>query len=80
MHHFRGKICCFPPPTQEKYPMRNTEMKVDGKFLTITIDLTQEGKLSASGKNTVIASTEGNQAIAAGDKVVKVGVNVYTST
>jgi len=40
--------------------MENIELKVDGKKLILTVDLTKEIGASSSGKNTLIASTEGN--------------------
>jgi len=56
--------------------MKNVEMKVDNNILTIKIDLGKEFGPSSSGKNIIIASTEGNQSVP--DKEdVKVGLNVY---
>jgi len=56
--------------------MKNVEMKVDGNVLTIKIDLSKEFGPSSSGKNIIIASTEGNQSVP--DKEdVKVGLNIY---
>lgn len=56
--------------------MKNVEMKVDNNILTIKIDLSKEFGPSSSGKNIIIASTEGNQSVP--DKEdVKVGLNVY---
>jgi hypothetical protein len=43
--------------------MKNVEMKVENNILTIKVDLTKEFGLSSSGKNTIIASTEGNIAV-----------------
>ena len=54
--------------------MKNIEIKVDGNVLTIKIDLSKTHGASKSGKSIVIASTEGNQAVAPG---VMMGVNVY---
>ena len=54
--------------------MKNVDLKVNGKTLIITVDLSAQGSPSRSGKSIVIASTEGNQAIAPG---VYAGVNVY---
>lgn len=57
--------------------MRNVEMKIDGSILTISIDLSKPGEVSASGKSLVLGSTEGNvSCIERPD--VKIGVNVYT--
>jgi hypothetical protein len=55
--------------------MKNVEMKIDGDILTITVDLTKEFGPSASGKTTIIASTEGNVAVL--DRDEKIGLNVY---
>jgi hypothetical protein len=56
---------------------RNVEMKVEGTNLVITVDLSQPGQLSSSGKSLVIGSTEGNVSVP-GKEEVKVGLNVYT--
>ncbi len=55
--------------------MKNVEMKVEGNFLVIRVDLSKEFGPSSSGKTTIIASTEGNVAIP--DRDEKVGLNVY---
>ncbi len=56
--------------------MKNIDMKLNGKILTITVDISQEFGMSGSGKNLVIASTEGNVSIP--DKPeVKIGLNIY---
>jgi hypothetical protein len=55
--------------------MKNVEMKVEGNFLIIRVDLSKEFGPSSSGKTTIIASTEGNVAIP--DRDEKVGLNVY---
>src|SRR5262245_54144914 len=46
---------------------------VDGKKLILTVDLTEEIGPSSSGKNTLIASTEGNANVP-GVEGVKVGL------
>jgi hypothetical protein len=56
--------------------MENIELKVDGTKLILTVDLTKEIGPSSSGKNTLIASTEGNANVP-GFEGVKVGLNVY---
>ena len=43
--------------------MKNVEMKIEDNVLVIKVDLTQEFGPSASGKNIIIASTEGNVSI-----------------
>ncbi|HTY80149.1 MAG TPA: hypothetical protein VMI34_20145 [Candidatus Bathyarchaeia archaeon] len=55
--------------------MKNVEMSVSGNILTITVDLSKEFGPSASGKTTIIASTEGNVSVP--DREEKVGLNVY---
>ncbi len=55
--------------------MKNVEMTVSGNVLTIKVDLTKEFGPSASGKTTIIASTEGNITIP--EREEKVGLNVY---
>jgi hypothetical protein len=55
--------------------MKNVVMKVEGNILTLKIDLSKEFGPSASGKTTIIASTEGN--ISVPDRDEKVGLNVY---
>jgi hypothetical protein len=51
-------------------------MEVKGKVLTITVDLSQQHGISASGKSEVIASTGGNIEVPGTDGV-KIGLNVY---
>ncbi|HVC65183.1 MAG TPA: hypothetical protein VNF52_06850 [Candidatus Dormibacteraeota bacterium] len=50
-------------------------MTVSGNILTIKVDLTKEFGPSASGKTTIIASTEGN--ITVPEREEKIGLNVY---
>jgi hypothetical protein len=57
--------------------MKNIEMQVDGDILTIKVDLSQRFGKSSSGKNEIIASTEGNQSLPDRD-AVRIGLNVYT--
>jgi hypothetical protein len=53
----------------------NYVVEVKGKIMTITVDLSKDLGRSASGKNTLIASTKGNQFI---DKAgVTMGLNIY---
>jgi hypothetical protein len=54
--------------------MKNIEMKVDGTVLTVKIDLAKNFGPSSSGKSIIIASTEGNIAVAPG---IMAGINVY---
>jgi len=55
--------------------MKNVECKIEGNILIITVDLTKEYGLSGTGKNTIIASSEGNQSI--GEDGIKLGLNIY---
>ena len=55
--------------------MKNVEFAVEGNILTIKIDLSKEFGLSSSGKNTIVASTEGNVTIP--DREEKIGLNIY---
>jgi len=55
--------------------MKNVELKVEGDILTIRVDLTKEFGPSSSGKNIIIATTEGNVSVP--DRDEKVGLNVY---
>lgn len=58
--------------------MKNVHVKVEGKQLIITVDLSKDFGPSSSGKNIIIASTEGNQSVpGAEDQGVKIGLNVY---
>jgi hypothetical protein len=56
--------------------MKNVEMKVEDNILTIKVDLTKEFGPSSSGKNIIIASTEGNTSIPDKEEV-KIGLNIY---
>ena len=57
--------------------MKNTEFSVDGNILTIKVDLSKEYGQSSSGKNIIVASTQGNISIPGREE--KVGLNVYRS-
>lgn len=55
----------------------NTVMEVSAKgILTITVDLTKEFGMSASGKTKIIASTKGNVSVDGGGGAI-VGFNCY---
>jgi hypothetical protein len=56
--------------------MKNVEVTVEGDTLILKVDLTKEFGPSSSGKNIIIASTEGNQSVP-GREDVKIGLNVY---
>lgn len=53
--------------------MKNVSVVVAANIMTITVDLNKEFGMSASGKNTIIASSEGNVQV---DEVT-LGLNVY---
>jgi hypothetical protein len=55
--------------------VKNVEIKVEGTILTIKVDLSKDFGLSGSGKNIIIASTEGNVGLTNRDE--KIGLNVY---
>ena len=57
--------------------MLNVKTTVKGKILTIEIDLSERHGKSASGKTTVIASTQGNVQIDSATGAT-LGLNVYT--
>ena len=56
--------------------MQNVTMKVTGSKLVIEVDISKRFGKSASGKTTLIASTQGNVSI--GDSGATLGLNVYT--
>ena len=55
--------------------MENMKMEVKGTTLTVVIDLSKRGKVSTSGKSTMIASTGGNVTIPGTN--LKIGINAY---
>jgi len=55
--------------------MKNVEMILEGTMLTIKVDLSKEFGPSASGKTTIVASTEGNVTVPGREE--KIGLNVY---
>jgi hypothetical protein len=58
--------------------MKNIEMKIEGNHLIITVDLNKECGPSSSGKNIIVATTEGNQIVPGKeDQGIKIGVNIY---
>lgn len=57
--------------------MKNINFEIKGDQLLIAVDLSKTFRLSASGKNIIIASTEGNVPIVYNRENVSVGVNVY---
>jgi hypothetical protein len=56
--------------------MLNVKTTTKGDILTIEINLKERHGKSGSGKNEIIASTQGNQSID-GAGGVKIGLNVY---
>ena len=56
--------------------MENIHMQVTGNILTITVNLAVAGRPSATGKTTVLATTNGNETVP-GTNGVKIGINVY---
>ena len=65
--------------------MKNVSMTMDGTTLVIKVDMSQRFGKSASGKTTIIATTEGpvppppsNPVNGETDLNVKIGLNIYT--
>lgn len=60
--------------------MRNVQTEVKGSKLVITVDISEkavkEAVPSSTGKTKLVASTEGNQAVA-GHNGMKFGLTVY---
>ena len=56
--------------------MKNIDMQVQGDILTVKVDLKKEFGPSASGKTTIIATTEGNVTVPEHENI-KIGINVY---
>jgi hypothetical protein len=56
--------------------MHNVAFEVEGDFLVIRVDLSQELGESSSGKSVILATTGGNVEVP-GREAVKVGLNVY---
>ncbi len=59
--------------------LTNLETKIEGDRLIITVDLNQRHGTSKSGKNAIIASTQGNVALPGREEVV-MGINIYTKS
>jgi hypothetical protein len=57
--------------------MKNVTMSLSGNTLTITLDITKDFGLSASGKSMTVASTSGNITVPGTD--LKLGLNAYRS-
>jgi hypothetical protein len=57
--------------------MENIKATIKGSTLILEIDLTKRLRHSGSGKNIIIATTGGNQPVAA-QPTITIGVNVYT--
>lgn len=59
--------------------MTNIQTSIKGNTLTITVDLSKRSGKSASGKNTVIATTSGNTALDHPSGAI-MGLNIYTKS
>lgn len=57
--------------------MKNVDLKVEGEKLVITVDLKARHGKSASGKTTIVATSEGNISVP-GHEEIKLGLNLYT--
>jgi len=58
--------------------MENIDIKVTGKKMVITIDISKEFGLSKSEKSRVIATSGGNVSVP-GHEEIKLGLNCYTA-
>ncbi len=56
--------------------MENVKMTRNGDKLTIEVDLSYRGAVSASGKTLRVASTEGNVPCE-GSPDIKIGLNIF---
>ena len=61
---------------QNQFIMTNAKISCKGNILTIEVDLSKKGTVSASGKSLVIGSTNGNVPVPGKEDVI-VGLNVY---
>ena len=57
---------------------RGITAEVKGDKVYLELDCSGEGVLSASQKNNVICTTSGNTELLVGNRIVKLGVNLYT--
>lgn len=57
--------------------MKNVKIEKKGNKLVIEVDLSQNFGQSKSGKSTIIATSEGNEALGEG---IFLGLNVYKKT
>ena len=55
--------------------MKNVDFSVDQDILTITVDLTKDFGPSKSGRNNIVATTEGNKTIPGRDE--RIGMTIY---
>jgi hypothetical protein len=51
--------------------------EVKGSALVITVPLAAKGTQSATGKSTILASTNGNVDVVVAGQIAKLGVNCY---
>lgn len=58
--------------------MNNVSATIEGKKLTLVIDLSKNQGPSASGKSEIIATTKGNIELEGHDKTM-IGLNVFKS-
>lgn len=57
--------------------MKNIKVQEKGGKLVLEIDLSKTVGKSKSGKNTLIATSNGNRTVVVGDKSVTIGLNVW---
>lgn len=57
--------------------MKNVDISVSGDTLVLKVNLKERLGKSASGKTTIVATTEGNISVP-GHEEIKLGLNLYT--
>ena len=57
--------------------MQNVKVDIKGTMLVLSVDMSKRFGKSASGKTTIIATTQGNQSVPGHDGA-SFGLNVYT--
>lgn len=76
LHENPGEVPIINTQSIQTHGMKNVDMKLDGKTLTIKVDISKDFGESKSGKSITIASTEGNISIPDNEDI-KIGLNIY---
>ena len=63
--------------SQEIVLGNNMKGWIQGKKLTVTVDLSKSLGPSKSGKTTLVATTSGNTKVAVNGEIFQVGINVF---